>query len=243
MGGQGVRIGKLVNEILLPELSALGFSLKNPRQGIWEFRRSPTEGFEQHVFLYNDPHTRNQLHCDYGTTDVPFVSCAELIGKDLLSNSQYSDEDSLRAILKQLLLITLEHGIPAIEKRGGPFFKPTEADGRYLLDNHVELAASFADKHALSFDQPILGLETVEEIIIGSRGNADKPDRDLLIGAAAYLGELLGRLGGEWEWDGFRKTVRIHHRLGFPRPLSKVCELWSRGTPGVLIGEYKSFDK
>ena len=242
MRPKAVSLSEMVRTEFSPRLEQLGFELRTPRRGVWMHVRTLKLGFEQIVTLYRDRHIPNSLHCDFGTTDVQHLGSAEsLVQRRLLEDWKYTDEGSLRLVLGELLHITIEHGLPTMERNGGPFPKTTEENAGRLLSGPENWAAAFAREYGLAVGEPE-DLNRVEALVIEAKRQSVEPNWDLLLGAAAFLGELIrSAVGGKWIWEEYKKTPGLSVRIGFVYPLIRLAEYWAKESPGYLTSYYRFF--
>jgi hypothetical protein len=242
MSSKATPVSQLVRTEFAPRLEQLGFELRIPRRGVWLLVRTIESRFEQFVTLYTDTHVPGSLRCEYGTTDVPHLGSAEsLVKRKLPQGWQYADEDSLKAVLAELLEITLAFGLPQIERNGGPLPRPTEEDARRLLDGPEAWATAFAERFGISMGKAE-DLSRAEALVIEHKQQSVEPDWDLLLGAAAYLGELIrSAIGGTWVWEDYRMTPSLSVRIGFVYPVIRVGEYWAKETTGYLTSYYRFF--
>lgn len=145
----------------------------------------------------------------------------------------YHDNESLDAVLTELVELTVQFGIPWLENSGGPLLWPPEKYSRSLLVDPQGRARGLATRLGLNVEDES-SLVTIEGQLRKRYADVQgNPDWDLLLECAAFTGELIRKqFGGQWGWDANLKTAAILGIGGRPSlvaaPLTMVAIFWSK---------------
>lgn len=221
-----------------PHLSQFGFAYEGkPDTLSWQFKRRMDRvdhfvTFEK-SFTFEDS-LRVRLSTSQDQMGLELAKVTEAIKPTGKAGWwTYHDNQSLDAVLLELVKLTVKFGIPWLENSGGPLLWPPERYGQELLADPRGRAEGLAVRLGLSLEDEA-SLVTIEQQLLkryaAVQGN---PDWDLLLECAAFVGELIRRqFGGEWGWDANLKTSAILGIGGKPSlvaaPLTMVTAFWSK---------------
>lgn len=239
-----------VMQLAAPALAELGFQYSEAKSDnvTWAFVRA-VSGATHTIYWVQHRYIPNalgvQLHSSaFGTMPL-----------HLLLNGRYpdfvtfSDEETQRQVVEELLRLTIQHGVPWLDVHSTLPLRAAEELEYKLVEDAERLALSFASHLGLGIEDPG-GLRAVGTLLLSKRQESATPDWDLMVGSAAYYGEVVRMAhGGKWTWDSQVKRAVV---LGcksakgdsnnLVAPLAAVTRFWSTGhDPDDLFHRYRQF--
>ncbi len=126
---------------------------------------------------------------------------------------EYQDQESLEDIIRKLIDLVVQKGMPWFECVAKPRPLASEELKRRLYDEKDMLSEEFASMYALEFNDP-LALQKLQAILLSRKQEMEEVDWVLILGAAAYYGEYIRRnLGAIWFWKE-ETSVAILREIG-----------------------------
>ncbi|MFM1652564.1 hypothetical protein ACI7RC_10755 [Brevibacillus sp. B_LB10_24] len=219
----------------LAKLNSYGFTLNKQQSSskIWIFSRTRGEIIEYVTFDLSN-HFPNSIRASINTSkQLKAVYVSEMIKeKGETGWWTFSDSDSLRLIVNELLEAIIQYGIPWFDRVAKPIPQIPEGFSKDLFLNREELADKFKERYNIILTDDT-ALWKIEEIMEGLyRDNPTKiVDWDLVLEASAFYGEFIRvTLGASWKWHEEVGIAAIVNIAGIENsvvsPIISLIRLW-----------------
>ena len=240
---------KIILEIMEEPLKKYGFKYDEnglyKGSGTWEFTRV-IDGITQGFFIQQSNFSK-LLYLNIYTSLKPVglrLGGPEFGGDMLKKRWIYETDLDFKNIITEYLDIIIKYGIDKLlEMSIIPKIIITKEMAEKLFLNHKELNKKFVEENNIFVEGDIKNklikwLELTGEIILKNKGSDFDEVKEIMIEAAAFLGEHVKKeVNGEWDllkhpdysWSVFIKWQKNVYDRGTFNPLGELLKLWKEG--------------
>ncbi|OPX43985.1 hypothetical protein CLHUN_20100 [Ruminiclostridium hungatei] len=194
-------VSDIIKKIAGQELKKYDFKFDCKQGAVrWVFSRNKF-GIMQYI-TFQKSNLMDALRVEFTTS----INSMPVLGSHLINSIDYwlsyNDEISLEKVINDLVSIIISEGILCLDAMSTPDIEPSIEMAEELIINTHKKAEDFAARYILGYVNIYDSLKKVEIILQNTKDKTLDENFEILVGAAAYVGEFIIMLhGGSWEWD------------------------------------------